>query len=226
MVYGIFTAGQRTWGGPRVDAVVADSKITPQEAIEQAEAAGDDLNVVPETFKPAVEARRRRLKQTTLQPSSSVEGRFAPADAAGSTWPTKLSPSPSVHTDLNEKDLEAGHEDSTELSDSEGISVHTPRRVPTSIRASGHFSHFRSDDIADPAELTRRLTMITSPDARHSTWYSSVGRSPLGRISPLNAASIPSAQTHAQQRAQTEDVGRVSLTSTLRKRKDAGQTMA
>jgi len=34
MVYGIFTAGQRTWGGPRADAGAADPSTTPQAAID------------------------------------------------------------------------------------------------------------------------------------------------------------------------------------------------
>ncbi|KAK6828571.1 class VII chitin synthase [Apiospora arundinis] len=55
MVYGIFTAGQRTWGGPRADAATADSNTTPQQAVEQAEKQGDELNIVPETFIPATE---------------------------------------------------------------------------------------------------------------------------------------------------------------------------
>lgn len=58
MVYGIFTAGQRTWGGPRADAGAADQTTTVQEAIEHAEQTGDDLNVVPETFIPAVIAQK------------------------------------------------------------------------------------------------------------------------------------------------------------------------
>ncbi|CAK7232471.1 hypothetical protein SCUCBS95973_008270 [Sporothrix curviconia] len=61
MVYGIFTAGQRTWGGPRADAAAADGdKTTVQEAIEQAEKQGDDLNIVPETFLPAAEVQRQK----------------------------------------------------------------------------------------------------------------------------------------------------------------------
>lgn len=60
MVYGIFTAGQRTWGGPRADAGAADKNTTVQEAIEYAEQTGDDLNVVPETFIPAVMAKHER----------------------------------------------------------------------------------------------------------------------------------------------------------------------
>ncbi|KAK8091058.1 class VII chitin synthase [Apiospora phragmitis] len=55
MVYGIFTAGQRTWGGPRADAATADADTTPQQAVEQAEKQGDELNIVPETFIPATE---------------------------------------------------------------------------------------------------------------------------------------------------------------------------
>lgn len=73
MVYGIFTAGQRTWGGPRADAAVADAHTTPQQAIEMAAAAGDDLNLVPETFH----ARAAPRKPVPLQPSERVEGRFA-----------------------------------------------------------------------------------------------------------------------------------------------------
>lgn len=60
MVYGIFTAGQRTWGGPRADAGAADKNTTVQEAIEYAEQTGDELNVVPETFIPAVIAQKHQ----------------------------------------------------------------------------------------------------------------------------------------------------------------------
>ncbi|OAQ86579.1 chitin synthase D [Purpureocillium lilacinum] len=73
MVYGIFTAGQRTWGGPRADAAAADTNTTAREAAEQAEAQGDELNVVPESFKPAQEARRAASKR--LQSSGSGLGR-------------------------------------------------------------------------------------------------------------------------------------------------------
>jgi len=86
MVYGIFTAGQRTWGGPRADAGSADASKTPQEAIEHAEATGDDLNVVPETFKAAAEANKRRSVAIPLQPSDNIDGRFAPAQRLPNGW--------------------------------------------------------------------------------------------------------------------------------------------
>ena len=94
MVYGIFTAGQRTWGGPRADAGKADEKTTAQEAIEIAECEGDDLNVVPESFKPAAEIRRRRSggrrrkhqSSIPVVPSGRMEGRFAPAERGPSGW--------------------------------------------------------------------------------------------------------------------------------------------
>ncbi|KAI8941823.1 hypothetical protein NX059_003023 [Plenodomus lindquistii] len=86
MVYGIFTAGQRTWGGPRADAGSADTTKTPQEAIEHAEATGDDLNVVPETFKAAAEANKNRPAAIPLQPSDNIDGRFAPAERLPNGW--------------------------------------------------------------------------------------------------------------------------------------------
>ncbi|KAI9841524.1 MAG: hypothetical protein M1837_000625 [Sclerophora amabilis] len=89
MVYGIFTAGQRTWGGPRADAGAADTKVTVQEAIEHAESTGDDLNVVPETFKPAIQATAKHNKRPQLmplQPSDQLEGRFAPAERLPGGW--------------------------------------------------------------------------------------------------------------------------------------------
>lgn len=87
MVYGIFTAGQRTWGGPRADAATATAEITPADAIAKAEATGDDLNVVPETFKPAIETHiDRELPSTHLMPSVKLEGRFAAADELPGGW--------------------------------------------------------------------------------------------------------------------------------------------
>lgn len=80
MVYGIFTAGQRTWGGPRADAGQADAHTTMQAAIEHAEATGDDLNVIPATFRPALEASIPNAAaipaQVPLQPSAAFENRF------------------------------------------------------------------------------------------------------------------------------------------------------
>ncbi|KIW41604.1 uncharacterized protein PV06_07147 [Exophiala oligosperma] len=129
MVYGICTAGQRTWGGPRIDAGAADSKVTPQEAIEYAIATGDDLNVVPETFRPAIEVRKRRTRPSQLHPSSSVEGRFTSAEHE----PFQVAVKAARSSNSSEIDLEArtrrfGH-DSLDMSDSEGISVHTPQRM-------------------------------------------------------------------------------------------------
>lgn len=88
MVYGIFTAGQRTWGGPRADAGAADADTTPQQVIEHAKATGDDLNVVPETFKPAALARNPTKKVGTvpLLPSEHLEGRFAAAEQLPEGW--------------------------------------------------------------------------------------------------------------------------------------------
>jgi chitin synthase len=82
MVYGIFTAGQRTWGGPRADAGSADADTTPQQAIEKAKATGDELNVVPETFKAAADAHT----SIHLLPPERLEGRFAAPQRLPGGW--------------------------------------------------------------------------------------------------------------------------------------------
>ena len=88
MVYGILTAGQRTWGGPRADAAAADTNTTAREAAEMAEMQGDELNVVPESFKPALEARRATSKKrsqgvllgrkrSVVRPPDKINGKFS-----------------------------------------------------------------------------------------------------------------------------------------------------
>ena len=84
--YGIFTAGQRTWGGPRADAGKADEKTTAEQVVAEAEAYGDDLNVNPETFRPAAEARTNRYIHAPLQPPSHLQGKFAPAEQLPGGW--------------------------------------------------------------------------------------------------------------------------------------------
>lgn len=139
MVYGIFTAGQRTWGGPRADAGKADVHTTPAQAIEQAAETGDELNVVPETFKPAVEAGMRRLPHhTPLMPPSRLEGRFAPAEELPGGWFRQSNDSGVLYADMTPREVEGTHywkgirRDSMESTHS-GVSTldtgYTPRRV-------------------------------------------------------------------------------------------------
>lgn len=75
MVYGIFTAGQRTWGGPRADAATADDHTTPGEAVQRAKDQGDEFNVDVNTFRTSIVRRR----SVPVRPSEAVEGRFAAA---------------------------------------------------------------------------------------------------------------------------------------------------
>ena len=88
MTYGALTAGKRTWGGPRADAATADEKVSPQQAIEHAEATGDDLNIVPESFKPAAAAHdpQREYRRPPVLPPSQLEGRFAAPELLPGGW--------------------------------------------------------------------------------------------------------------------------------------------
>ena len=138
MVYGIFTAGQRTWGGPRADAGSADASTTPQEAIAQAEATGDDLNVVPETFKAAAEAHKNRPGLVPLQPTADMEGRFAPAERLANGWYQQNNDSGLTFPNMAPRDPNAPHvplhprssmDSFTSTGTSANNSVYMPRRV-------------------------------------------------------------------------------------------------
>ncbi|KAJ5578118.1 uncharacterized protein N7459_007082 [Penicillium hispanicum] len=76
MMYGIFTAGHRTWGGPRADAAAADVHTTPGEAVEQAKEQGDELNVNVNTFRTGLVRRR----SVPVRPADKIDGRFAPSE--------------------------------------------------------------------------------------------------------------------------------------------------
>ncbi|KAK5160291.1 hypothetical protein LTR04_004594 [Oleoguttula sp. CCFEE 6159] len=149
MVYGIFTAGQRTWGGPRADAGTADPATTAQAAIEHAEATGDDLNVVPETFKPAAEAQgHKKLGQGTVpvQPSDHIEGRFAPAERLPGGWYQQANDSFLTFPDMSRNPY--------------------PRRVPLHPRTSMD-SFVTATSAGNSVYMPRRVESIMDPeDAR------------------------------------------------------------
>ena len=142
-MYGIFTAGQRTWGGPRADAERADVKVSPEQAIEYAEIQGDELNVVPETFKPAIEAAKHRYPhQAPLMPAGHLEGRFVPAEQLAGGMFRQINDSGALYPDMTPRRIEDGSPygrygigrmresmDSAWSSGSSGNSIHTPRRV-------------------------------------------------------------------------------------------------
>ncbi|KAK0671064.1 family 2 putative glycosyltransferase [Cercophora samala] len=147
MVYGIFTAGQRTWGGPRADAAAADSTTTAQEAIEQAEKTGDDLNIVPESFIPAAQERKGvekvkssaiKRSKSVLQPPNQVIGKFAAPERTPSGWyqhPDESMASVGVFAGSSSRlerktDGQArGSIDSSSSAQTENYSVYMPRRV-------------------------------------------------------------------------------------------------
>jgi len=131
MVYGIFTAGQRTWGGPRADAAVPDADVSASEAVVQAEADGDDLNVVPETFHAAAGTY---YQPTPLQPPDRVEGRFTAAERLPGGWYQQEDDSsvavgkvmkPGTRTPLYPR----ASFDSYSSIQSRAESIHMPRRV-------------------------------------------------------------------------------------------------
>lgn len=156
MVYGIFTAGQRTWGGPRADAGKADEKTTATEAIAKAEAAGDDLNVVPETFRFADEAAFREAFQRPLMPSSHLAGRFAPAEELPGGYYRQGNDSGVLHSDMTRREPETGpcaiasrRESSTDSFMSSTSSIY-PRRVESIFEPADTLSYFAQQALQRP----------------------------------------------------------------------------
>ncbi|KAK4983351.1 hypothetical protein LTR50_007278 [Elasticomyces elasticus] len=177
MVYGIFTAGQRTWGGPRADAGTADTATTPQAAIEHAEATGDDLNVVPETFKPAAEAIHRKKSvraAVPLQPSDHIEGRFAPAERLPGGWYRQANDSGLTFPDMTIRDPNVPHVplhpgrssmDSFMTATSAGNSVYMPRRVESIMDPEDAHMYHRTQAGQRPAGGAFFETERRAPDA-------------------------------------------------------------
>lgn len=138
MVYGIFTAGQRTWGGPRADAGTADVNTTVQAVVEKAEATGDDLNVVPESFHPALEAQARFRPSVPVQPDNRLQGRFTAAEKLPGGWYKHVNDSGTHVGVRRRRDPTANHAlpiqsrdsiDSVGSESSNTFSIYLPRRV-------------------------------------------------------------------------------------------------
>ena len=218
MVYGIFTAGQRTWGGPRADAGAAGLKTSPQEAIEHAIATGDDLNVIPETFRPAVEVRKRHGRTSTigLQPPEAVQGRFVPAAEQAGGWFKQVPLSGSLPQEALQTSRSGTLEDgyTSDFSDSDGVSLHTPRRL-TSILADEEWQRrekaqsepvaaYDSDDSGDSVEshhdATTSLTIYGKPSRgqyRRERAIKSAGADPYelsNRLTDLQPTTTPQAR--------------------------------
>ena len=159
MVYGIFTAGQRTWGGPRADAGAADATTTPQQAIERAQATGDDLNVIPETFKPAIEARRpERPRANTLQPSKAVVGRFAPSEQLPDGWYKNSEGSdPAILEAMQMNHFREASVNSDDSSGETGYSLSMPRRVESIVADEDRRKYTRTGSSCSSSSLTEEV---------------------------------------------------------------------
>ncbi|CAK4031143.1 glycosyltransferase family 2 [Lecanosticta acicola] len=161
MVHGIFTCGQRTWGGPRADASKADATTSPEQAVAEAEAKGDVLNVLPETFMPAVDQLgRKKSVRTPLQPSSRLEGRFAAAEEVAPGYyqqgndsgALRANMAPRGYGDVEMAIYNAGsRRDSAESFLTSDHSIPTPRRVESFVGMDAYHGTSRGQVVNDGA---------------------------------------------------------------------------
>lgn len=74
-----------------------------QQVIADAEAFGDDLNVDPETFRPAAEARTNTYIHAPLQPPNHLQGKFAPAEQLPGGWYHQANDSGATPADMRNR---------------------------------------------------------------------------------------------------------------------------
>jgi chitin synthase len=216
MVYGIFTAGQRTWGGPRADAAAADVDTSPREAVEQAEAAGDDLNVVPETFKPATELKHPgRPADVPLQPSGYIEGRFAAPERGPGGYYYHSNDSGVTYPNMQYRNTKSPHiplrpRDSFD-SDGTGsaTSVYLPRRVESLMGEEDRRKYLIAQQMQpEPggAHFESSLSkVIVDPIGKADDWH---GSSESGASDqPLQDHHQPAEQQASRQSQQSMDLG-------------------
>lgn len=191
MIYGIFTAGQRTWGGPRADAGKADDKTTPEQAVAEAQARGDELNVVPETFRPAVEIARQKSLHTPLMPSRHLEGRFVPAEALPGGWYQQANDSGQLRPDMmprGDEEMVIYHKgprrDSTDSFFSSHGTIHTPRRVESIFGEDAAIYNARSEQL--------RVTLESAVEPERNRMIPAFSNGPLPPESRTRDSSVSS----------------------------------
>ncbi|KAH6953289.1 chitin synthase-domain-containing protein [Fusarium avenaceum] len=177
MVYGIFTAGQRTWGGPRADAASADTHTTAREAVEQAEKQGDELNVVPETFKAAREARRAasNRESTTTSELGQTRSVVRPPDKIDGKFSARQKTASGTYAHPDEMDTSA--ED-----------------VETGIAAAGIFSKDRDSlnsvpsiqNVALGVSTPRRMKLLMDEEARQKYQIAQQIQDRASQVNDLN----------------------------------------
>ncbi|WPG97341.1 glycosyltransferase family 2 protein [Acrodontium crateriforme] len=197
MVYGIFTAGKRTWGGPRADAGKANEHLTPKEVVEQAEKTGDELNIVPETFKPAIEAKTHKSAHNIpLQPPDHLRYRFTPADELPGGWYQQNNDSGVLYPDMaprnrGESSRQGRISMESNLSDvSTNSHVYTPRRVESIFSPEDARKYHEQQSAQRPAGGA-----FLEPELDNSGPKTSIPPGGL-RNSPLSTASNSSVSLH------------------------------
>ncbi len=180
--------------GPRADAAAADGDTTAQEAIEQAEEAGDDLNIIPESFMPAAEIQRKKSgkkrsagigrAKSVLQPPEKLNGMFTAPERSEYGW--------YQHPD----------DSMVSLSVLVGSSSHEGRRIPLHPRDS--FDSFLSAYTAgNSVYMPRRVESLMSDEDRRK--YEMAQASQLNFSGHLS--SPPSGQVYEYSDAELQEAG-------------------
>ncbi|KAF7590601.1 hypothetical protein BBP40_002638 [Aspergillus hancockii] len=159
MVYGIFTAGQRTWGGPRADAAKADDHTSPEEAVEQARAQGDELNVRVDSFRAKADK-----KGVPIRPSEHIDGRLSGLPVARDRYSANHEalaiPLASLMTplpDIRRFGLHRYHSTESVITDSSGNSICLPTNVESLMNEEDRAKRLMAHEAQEHTTLLQDL---------------------------------------------------------------------
>ncbi|QIX01034.1 hypothetical protein AMS68_006551 [Peltaster fructicola] len=166
MVYGIFTAGQRTWGGPRADASKTKCTVSPSTAPETVR---DDLDNIRRTSK-----YKRKTLMPTLLPANRLQGRFAPVQELPGGWFQQVNGSGALAGHRFPRKLQRRSRSGQSWSSQDSVSRSPvrPRRVESLVKLEEHgrqAEHGRKAEHKPAEEHSTAMTQRSSSRASMSS---------------------------------------------------------
>lgn len=207
-----------------------DEKTTASQAIARAEASGDDLNVVPESFRSINVPHAREVVPVPLMPSGHLAGKFAPAESLPGGYYRQRNNSGVLRSDMTCRDPEAAlstigsrRESSTDSFLSSSSSVHTPRRVESIFDPGDTLEYYAQQALQRPPggmtfETSRHRRSYAPPISLENPRRNMRRRSsPAGpsRDLPRLAAALQDPQPDLALRRRSMSVESISTDSTV-----------
>lgn len=207
MVYGVATARQRTWGGPRADASKVDEEATPTAVVQKTH----DLTTDSEILKQA--AGQHKKLRSRLLPADRLRGRFAPVRELPGGWFQQANDSGVLKLHRTPRRLQRRRESQESWSSQESTSCSPirPRRVESLVGSAESVEYHDRQASQRPAggaeyttntTTTRSRTSVSSDDSIPLHFYVPRRRnvSHPAAVPPPSATDTSAGQSHQDSR--------------------------